>query len=294
MQFLLYLVLYPFIKLISLLPFRVLYFFSDILYILVYKISGYRTKIVRKNLSLVFPEKTQAERKLIEQKFYRHFSDLFLEMIKAFHMPLSQMKKRYVFNNIDLLNHISQKGKSIIIVGGHYANWEWVFSLAPSIQAKPIAVYLKINNKYFEKFMLKNRQRFGGKLIETKKLKSLLLTFKKNKQKFILGLLSDQSPQLHRAKYWRSFLGIPNVPVHTGSEELAKKYDTAFIFINFNKVKRGYYEVNFELITEEPNAFPDFQLTDIFIEKLEKQIRKKPEYYLWTHNRFKHQGKKPI
>ncbi len=274
-------------------PFWVLYRFSDLLYILMYKIVGYRKKVVRNNLALVFPKKSDRERLYIEKAFYRHFSDMFVEMIKAFHMPLSQMQKRFVFINVELLNKLTEEEKNIVVVGGHYANWEWIFSLATHTKAFPVATYLKINNRYFEKLMLKNRQRFGGRLIETKQLRRSLEQFKNQNQKFILGLLSDQSPQLHRGKYWRSFLGVKDVPVHTGPEDLAKKYDAAYVFMNIKKTKRGYYEVKFELITDQPLSVPDYKLTDIFVEKLEQQVRQEPRYYLWTHNRFKHQGKKP-
>jgi len=287
----LYLLLYPIIIFLAYMPFWLLYRLADFLYIIMYKMIGYRKKVVRKNLKLVFPEKTEEERQKIEQKFYRHFADLFVEMVKAFRMPLSQMQKRFVFKNAGLLNEITAKNQNIIVVGGHYANWEWIFSLAAMTEAFPIATYLKINNPYFEKFMLKNRQRFGGKLIETKELKHSLQTFSINQEKFILGLLADQSPQKHRAKYWRSFLGVDNVPVHIGPENLAKRYNAAYVFMNIQKVKRGHYEVTFELITNEPGKFANYQLTDHYLDKLEKQIRQEPAYYLWTHNRFKHRRK---
>jgi len=292
-QLVLYIILYPLILFTSYMPFWVLYRFSDFLYFFMYHIAGYRKKVVRQNLSLVFPDKTSQERLQIEKAFYRHFSDLFVEMIKAFHMSLAQIQKRFVFKNVEVLNDLSHQGKNVIVVGGHYANWEWVFSLAAITDVFPIATYLKINNKYFEKLMLKNRQRFGGRLIETKQLRKTLETFNTQNRRYILGLLSDQSPQRHKARYWRSFLGVDTVPVHTGQEELTKQYDTGFVFMEINKIKRGYYEVQFELITANPRQYPDYKLTDIYLEKLEHQIRRRPEYYLWTHNRFKHRGKQP-
>jgi len=292
-QLVIYLILYPIIWLTSFMPFSFLYRLSDLLYVLMYKIIGYRKKVVRKNLLLVFPEKSTKERLDIEKEFYRHFADLFVEMIKAFHMSLAEMQKRFIFKNAEDLNELTGKGKNIVIVGGHYANWEWIFSLAALTDAFPVATYLKINNRYFEKLILKNRQRFGGQLIETKQLRKSLKKFQNNKQKFILGLLADQSPQLHRARYWRSFLGVPDVPVHTGAEELAKKYNASFVFMQIKKIKRGHYEVYFSSIAEETKNIPDFKLTDLFIERLEKQIKEKPAYYLWTHRRFKHQGKQP-
>ncbi len=291
MKFLLYILIYPVVTLISFLPFRVLYFFSDLLYFVMYKLLGYRKKTVRDNLSLAFPEKTEAERLLIEKKFYRHFSDLFVEMIKAFHMPWLQMQKHFKFNNPEVINKITDLNKSVIVVGGHYGNWEWVFPLAKLTKVASIATYLKINNPYFEKMMLKNRQRFGGRLIETKELKKYLKTLTSNKELFVLGLLADQSPQLHRSRYWKKFLGI-EVPVFVGPEKLAKEYDAGFVFMTITKIKRGYYEVDFEEITTKPNEFDNYQLTDIYLDKLENIIRNSPEYYLWTHRRFKHKDRK--
>ena len=254
---------------------------------------GYRKKVVRRNLQLAFPEKTDEERRQIEKQFYKHFADLFVEMVKAFNMSLVQMKKRFVFNNVELINELTDTHQNVIIVGGHYGNWEWVFSLASLTKISPIAIYLKINNPYFEKFMLKNRSRFGGELIETKNLRNTLKSYISQKRRFILGLLADQSPQRHRAKYWRRFFDNAKVPVFTGPEILAKQYRTAFVFMRINKSKRGYYNVDFELITKKPNDYKDYELTDIFIDKLEQQIKAAPAYYLWTHNRFKHMGKMP-
>jgi KDO2-lipid IV(A) lauroyltransferase len=288
-----YILIYPLIFIFSRLPFWLLYFFSDILSFIIYRVIGYRKKIVRYNLALVFPEKSESERLQIEKAFYKHFTDLFIEMIKAFNMPAEQIHKRFQFKNPELLNQISETGQHIVLVGNHYGNWEWLLALASVTKAEPIATYLKVNNPYFEKFLVKNRGRFGTRLIETKQLRHKLKDYKKNNQRFILGLLADQSPERHRAKYWRSFLGQPHLPVFTGPEELAKEYNAAYVFMKINKIKRGYYTVDFELLTDTPNQIPDYQITDKYLDLIEQQIRQKPDYYLWTHNRFKHQGKKP-
>ncbi len=288
-----YILLYPLIFLFSRLPFWILYRISDVLYIIIYYLAGYRKKVVRKNLELVFPDKRATERRKIEKQFYRHFTDLFVEMVKSFHISLPELQKRFVIHNVKLLNNISDSGQNIIVVGGHYANWEWIISLASQTKASPIATYLKINNPYFERFMLKNRLRFGGELIETKNLRKILKKYHTQNKLFILGLLADQSPQLLRAKYWRSFLGVGPVPVFTGPEELAKQYNAAFVYMTINKIKRGYYNVDFELITKNSKKFKNYELTDIYIDKMAYQIKAAPQYYLWTHNRFKHLGKIP-
>ncbi len=292
MQLFIYILVYPIIIVFSHLPFRLLYLISDFLFWIIYYVVGYRKNIAAENIRLTFPEKNEKERDKILKDFYRHFSDLFMEMMKSYGVSLQNLQKRYYFKDIDMINKLTEKGKNIVIVGGHYANWEWVFSLAAISTAFPIATYLKINNKYFEKLMLRNRSRFGGALVETKKLRKVIDDFEKHKRPYILGLLADQSPQLHRAKYWRNFFGH-EVPVFVGAESLAKQHNTAFVFMQIQKKQRGIYEVRFELITETPHEYPDYQLTDLFIDKLENQIREKPEYYLWTHRRFKHMNKKP-
>ncbi len=292
MAFLFYFLIFPLIFFFSRLPFWWLYRLSDLFYLIVYKLIGYRKKVVRKNLKLAFPDKTAAERKQIEKAFYKHFTDLFVEMIKAFNLSLPAMRRHFEYVNPELLNALTEQGKNIVMVGSHYGNWEGLIALAPSVKALPIATYLKINNPYFEKFMLKNRQRFGAKLVETKQLRKTLTQLDQADKKFIVALVSDQSPQMHKAKYWRSFLGVPDLPVFTGAEELAKKFDAAVVFFDIQKKKRGNYQVKFELITDTPHQFPDYKLTDRFIDLAEKQIKKQPAYYLWTHNRFKHSGKK--
>ncbi len=290
MQFVFYLLIYPVIWLFSVLPFKLLYGISDLLSFFVYRVFGYRKKTVRKNLALAFPDKTPEERKKIEKNFYTHFTDLIMEMMKAFRMSPKQMQERMKFINPELLNKFAENNKNVVLVGGHYGNWEWIFYLAQLTKARPVGTYLKINNPYFEKFMLKNRKRFGGELIETKQLRKTLKEWGEKKQLFLLGLLADQSPQWHKSRYWRKFFNRL-VPVHVGPEELAKEYDAAVVFLKIKKRKRGFYEAEFIEITPDARRLPDYQITDKYIELLENQIKEDPRYYLWTHNRFKHQNK---
>lgn len=290
-QFVFYLV-YPIIWLLSIAPFRVLYLLSDFFYLIVYYIVGYRKDLVLSNLRKSFPDKPEKELLKIRRKFYRHFVDLFMEMMKSFTISEKQIKKRYVFKNMALIESLTKKGKSLIVIGSHYANWEWFISANLHTNLSLYASYTHISNKVLEKKMKKSRERFGINMILTKKTIQNIENHHKNNTVGSFGLLSDQSPELGKTFYWSNFLGV-RVPIHTGAEMLAKKYDCIFVKMEINKVKRGYYTVDFELITENPREYPDYQLTDIFLEKLEKQIRRKPEYYFWTHNRFKHEGKEP-
>ncbi len=292
MNFLTYILVYPLIWLISILPFRVLYLVSDAVYILIYYIIGYRKKVVLDNLKLAFPNKTEKELLLIRKKFFKHFVDIFMEMIKSFTISAKEINRRYTFTNTALLDELYNSGKSAILVGAHYANWEWIMSLNSFVKYKGVAAYTKVNNPYFNRKILKTRERFGVILKQTPKILNLV---KENQKKGILtmyGLLSDQSPHIAKTHYWSKFFGV-KVPIHTGAEMLAKRYDLNLVFMKTRKIKRGFYETSFSVITTTPTKFPDYELTDIFLRKVEEQVYEQPEYYFWTHKRFKHKDKHP-
>ena len=292
MKLLIYILFYPLIWIISTLPFRVLYLFSDFLFLLIYYVIGYRKRVVLYNLKLTFPEKSEKEILIIRKKFYHHFVDIFMEMIKSFTISAKEMDKRYIYTNNDYLNELYKDGKSVILMSSHYANWEWILNLTNHVNYKCVGAFTKISNPYFNNAILKSRGRFGVQLVETSKTIRTMISDKKNKVQSIFGLLSDQSPQLNNNTYWSHFLGV-KVPIHTGGETLAKKYDMNMVFMDTKKVKRGYYESTFSLITKDAQSYSDYKLTDIFINKVEEQVRNQPEYYFWTHNRFKHKDKVP-
>lgn len=287
-----FILIYPFIWLFSKLPFSILYFISDCLYLLTYYIVGYRKKVVFENLTIVFPEKTTAEKTKIAKVFYHHFVDILMEMLKSFSITEKEINEHYQFSNLEILNELYKDGKSVILVGAHYANWEWILNLCSFIPYKTVAAYTKINNPYFEKAMLKSRSKFGVHLKQTSQIINEIEYNQKNNIQALYGLLSDQSPRLKRTFYWNKFFGV-KVPIHTGSEMLAKKYDMNVVFMNTKKVKRGYYNTSFTLITDDARKYKDYNLTDEFLEMVKNQVRKQPEYYFWTHKRFKHRDKAP-
>lgn len=239
-----------------------------------------------KNLTLSFPEKSEQELMIIQRKFYRHFVDVFIEMIKTFTMSKKQIRKRYKFKNFDLVSKLAEK-KGIVLLGSHYANWEWVVSFCMYTKVPSYGVFTPISNKYFNDFITKSRERFGGYLIPGKKLIPKIISDQKAGINGFYGLLSDQSPQLKKTFYWAPFMGV-KVPVHTGAEMLSKRFDLATVFLDVKKIKRGYYEATFELVCEDATNMKNFELTDRFLARVEKQIREAPEFYFWTHNRFKH------
>lgn len=287
MQFLVYILAYPILWLISILPFRIFYWFSACVYFLVYYIIGYRKKVVRANLALALPHLSDTERKKVEKKFYQHMCDMFLETIKTMSISADEMEKRFNVTNLDLILDYAKKGKSVILVASHYASYEWLLTINPKIGFQGVAVYKKLANPYFDKLVRKIRSKFHTELIETKKAIPLMAQNQRDGILSLYGLASDQSPKLDRIFHSSNFMGI-EVPVHTGAEMLAKKYDLSVVFAKVKKVRRGYYEATFVSLADNPKDFEDFKITEKYLQEVEKQILEAPEYYLWTHKRWKH------
>ena len=287
MQFLIYSISFPFLWIISKLPFRLFYWFSDCIYILVYYIIGYRKKIVRNNILIALPHISEEKRLVIEKKFYQHMCDMFLEMIKTMSISSEEMKERFKITNIELLKEYEQKNKSIILLAAHYASWEWLLSINESTSFKCYGVYKKVNNKYFDAKVRAIRSKFKSVLVTTDNTIALINDNEKNGIMSLYGLASDQSPQVHKTFHWQQFMGI-TVPVHTGAEMLAKRYDLEVVFAKVKKVKRGYYEATFVPIANNPKSIPDYEITDVYLKEVEQQILEAPEFYFWTHKRWKH------
>jgi len=287
MQFIVFIVLYPILWLISILPFRSLYFLSDGIFILLYHVIGYRKNVVRENIAMALPHLSLQERLLIEKKFYHHLCDLFLEMIKTMTISEKELDKRYTFTNIDLYLDLEKKQKSIAVLMAHYASYEWAISMNRIIHFEGYAIYKKIANKYFDKLVRDIRSKFKATLITNRETIKIIEQNAKRKHLGVYGFASDQSPQLSKTHHWSTFMGI-ETPVHTGAEMLAKRFDMNVIFLNTKKIKRGYYEGTFEYLVTDPKEVPNYEISDAFLKKVELQILEAPEYYLWTHKRWKH------
>lgn len=290
MQLLLFIILYPLLWLISILPFRLLYIFSDGIYFLVYRIIGYRKKVVRRNIALALPHLSSEERIQIEKKFYSHMCDMFLEMIKTMNITQKEIDERFKFSNLETYQELEKKGKSIALMCAHYASYEWVLSMNKHISFKGYGIYKQIANKYFDKLVRTIRSKFKAYLITTKQTKSTIENNTKDGILGVYGFASDQTPRWSKLLYWHHFMGI-ETPIHTGAESLAKKYDMNVIFLRTKKIKRGYYEASFEVMTEDIHSIPNYKLSEDFMARVEEQIYEQPEFYLWTHKRWKHKKK---
>ena len=293
MQFLAYIIIYPFLWIISILPFRLLYAFSDFLFLIVYYLIGYRKKTVKFNIKLVFPDKSDKEINTIAKRFYHHLCDMILESIKSLTISEAEMKKRFTFTNVEEIHNIEKINKSIVLMCGHYANFEWIFILQKYVKFKGYAIYKRLANKHFDALIKRIRARYNSYLITTKESIPTLIETQKKGELTINGFASDQSPRVNKAYHWNEFMGI-KVPVHTGAEMLAKRLDMCVMFFSVKKVKRGFYETTFKTLAINPKDYKNYEITDMFLKLVEEQIRDAPEFYLWTHKRWKHKDKVPV
>ena len=291
MNLLLFIIAYPLLLIISILPFRILYILSDIICFFVYRVIGYRKKVVRSNLALALPHLSDEERLIVEKKSYKHLCDMFLEMIKTMTISKKEMDKRFTYKNLDEYKNLEKEGKSIALMLAHYASYEWVVSMNSKVSFKGYGIYKKVNNKYFDSLVRRIRSKFDAELISIDKTAEVIASNYANNIKSTYGFASDQSPQLRGINHWHKFMGI-DVPVYVGGELLSKKFDMNMMFLKVSKVKRGFYEAEFELLSNDVKSVPNFELMNTFLEKVEKQILEAPEYYLWTHRRWKHMGKR--
>ena len=267
------------------LPFKIFYIISDITSYLLYFFS-YRKKVIRKNLRLVFPKMIEKEIVLLEKKFYKHMTDIFLEMAKSLLISKEEMMHRFKFNNIETLKQFEKNNQNIIIMCGHYASWEWMMSLGYHFSYKGYGIYTPVTNKYFDKLVKRIRKKHDAEVISRYKAIETIRDHTKKGVKAVYGFASDQSPRIKSNSYYLKFLGI-NTPVFLGAEKLAKELNLAVVFADINRVNRGFYETTFKVISDDPKKSKDYHITKTFFNLLEKQVYRDPTQYLWSHNRFK-------
>lgn len=278
-----------FFKLMSRLPFSILYVMSGGIYVLLYHVARYRRKIVRKNLTECFPEKDLKEIRDIEKKSYRFFSDNIVESFKMSAMTPEEMGRRMRFTNVEEVNSVLRSGRSVALYLGHYGNWEWISSMPLHLEKSAVAaqIYHKLRNKAMDRIMLEHRGAHGAVNVDMYRTARYITELSADKRTSIIGFIADQSPKKREVRHFLQFLHH-RTPVLTGTEKITKHYGFDPWFVRIRKVRRGYYEAEFVHMHDDPKSVPDFELTRIYYEMLEQAIREKPELYLWTHNRFKH------
>ncbi len=276
---------------ISRLPFFMLYGLSDLTYFWLYRVFGYRKKVVLTNIEKSFPEKSKAEHKIMMDKFYRHFCDLVLESIKGFTISEDKIKRRMVFKNNELLKPYFDQGKDIIMVGGHYNNWEYLaVGIGLCFDFIPVGIYKPLSSKFFDEKMRKSREKYGLRLTPMKETKNTFEADFGTPKAMIFG--ADQSPSNVERCHWTTFLN-QDTPVFFGPEKFAKEFDLPVFFSTIHKVKRGHFEVVHQLITDKPRETQPTEITEAHVRLLEKDINANPEYWLWTHKRWKHSHRRP-
>ena len=276
---------------ITLLPFPVLYIFSDILYLVLYYIFSYRRKVVADNLKNSFPEKTEEERKTIEKKFYRHLADLIIETFKSTHMSKTNQRKRFTYSNLEIIDKLREEKRDIIAVLGHYNNWEWPTLLPYYLKYKTIIIFKPLQNKYFNSFINNHRSEYGIVLTPTSQVIREIIKYKINHINTVSVFISDQIPAKGDIKYWTTFLN-QDTAVFTGAGKIASKYDMAIVFFHIQRIKRGYYNLDIELLFDHTAGLSEDEITEKHVRRLEEIIREKPENWIWSHRRWKH--KKPV
>jgi KDO2-lipid IV(A) lauroyltransferase len=279
--------LVPFIYLFSLLPFRLLYVFSDFLYVILYYFIGYRKEVVLKNLQNSFPEKTDKEIDIIRRNFYHHFCDFFVETIKALTISKEEIIKRCKFaqDTFAIYSKFADEQKSVILAMGHIGNWEWASNtFNMQVEQQLFVIYHPITNKYFDALMSRIRSRNGTRLIPMKNTYREMAVNKKGLN--VTAFVADQTPQPDHA-YWTTFLN-QDTPVFKGVEVIAKKMDMPIVYTSVKKIKRGYYEIFSEILIEDPKNTAEGELSEMYIRKLEQEIMGHPETWLWSHKRWKH------
>ncbi len=287
MKKILYFLADAFFLILAKLPKSLLYLISDFLYIIIFYLVRYRKKTTLKNLKNSFPDKTKKEMRQIIKKFYHHLCDITIENAALIKMSKKKIASYAQFMNPEILTEYYNNNRNIIMVFGHYANWEFL-SLLPLYTKYPfLPVYKTVNNNYINDRFYKMRSLFGSIPVKMENTLKLTLKYHKSNQAMILGLVADQRPRRKNIQYWTNFLN-QETPVFTGAEKIGKRIDAAIIFIDISKEKRGLYKIEFSTLCENSTKTKEFEITELFIRKLENQIRKNPEYWLWSHNRWKH------
>jgi len=288
-----YYLVYGLLYLVSLLPFPILYLVSDFVALILRDLAHYRKDILRKNLSIAFPEKTEAEREMIRKKFYRNLTDNFIETIKLLSISKKTLEKRFRAENPEVMYDFYQQNKNVTVVLGHFFNWEYANQLySLKIKQDLAVVYMPINNPVFNRIFLKLRSRFNSKLVSAHRYAAEIKPFGKEKPYTVI-LVGDQNPGNTHNAFWTPFFGHMT-PFVKGPEKGAALTRQAVAYCSIKKVKRGYYTSKIEVITNNARETENGFVTKQMIAHIEQNLREQPDNYLWSHNRFRHEYKEEL
>lgn len=274
-------------QLVALLPFWLIYLMSDIFYVLIYHVFRYRRKVVNQNLVNSFPEKSKAEIRQITKKFYHHLADLGLETLKYSRMTEKELDERLTMHKLEIMNDCFDQGKSVILLNVHYGNWEWCLSIQRYLHAQFLIVYNPMrNNKAFEDFLIRSRNRFGSESIPVHQSARVAMSLNKAEKPAGLALAADQTPP-RNAQFWTTFLN-QETAFFPGPMKISAKTNQPVIIQYALKTRRGHYDVFNEMLIEKPADHTPEEIMLAYVNRVEEIIRAQPEYWLWSHRRWKH------
>jgi Kdo2-lipid IVA lauroyltransferase/acyltransferase len=279
------------LKLVSKWPMSILYLASDVMFPVVYYVFRYRRDVVTSNLINAFPEKTNRERSLITKRYFRHLCDLVVETLKTPSFSPDEISERMIVRNPEVLNAFFDHDKSVIVLAMHYGNWEWLLNMPLSLKHHHYFVYKPLENEIFDRFFNRVRERFGGETVSMSLILRKLLNAEKEKITVLTWLAADQAPPWNHP-FWTYFLNQETM-FFNGPAKLAQRFNHPVFFQQVRKLKRGYYETWFELLVENPLELTEESIIVKYVKKAETVIRNSPEYYLWSHRRWKYKKLSP-
>ena len=274
--------------LLSLMPFRLLYIISDLIFHILYHSIKYRRNIVRKNLKECFPEKSEEELQSIERGFYHWFCDYIVETLKMFTLSKSSAKKHITFEGMEHVYEALDEGHNVALYIAHYCTWEWITAISLHLPEGVLVgqVYHILENKVMDRLVYRLRTRMGTQNITKHEILRTTVKTMRDGRQLVIGFISDSAPEIFNVHHWLPFLNHETAVI-TGSETLAKRCNYACVYLKMTRKKRGYYNVKVIPMVKESSTMPDFEITDMYFKLLEETIREAPQYWLWTHNRWK-------
>lgn len=270
----------------AILPRPLLYLLSDILFIFIFYVFGYRRRTTDRNLRNAFPDYSTSQRRVLTRRFYHHLSDVMVENMVLRYYSRRRIERMFSFENPDLVDAYCSEGRHIILALSHYNNWEWASPLTYTFDNTLLAVYKPLKNIYFDRAYIRARTRFGGEAVPMKSIGRKLFKYDANQHPTLIGMVADQRPIWRHSRYWTNFLN-QKTAIFTGTERLAKKFNAVVIFMKVRKIKRGKYRASFELITDTPALTNTYEITEKYAVLLESLILEDPAYWLWSHKRWK-------
>ncbi|MCF8367346.1 MAG: lysophospholipid acyltransferase family protein [Bacteroidales bacterium] len=284
--------LFSFLAGFAFLPFKALYLLSDLWFLIIYYLIGYRKKVVHENLRFAFPDTSEEERKSIARKFYVHFCDSVFESIKTLHITKKEIDRRFKYKNIEIFDKIYNEDKSAILVSAHQGNWEWMIGIEPKIKHNFLAIYKPLKDEVFDDLLKNLRTKFanGSQMVAMNDIFRMLVSEKQQNRKNVSWFLVDQTPPKNYP-FWTTFMNR-ETPFYNGPAKIAMKFNQPIVFMEITKLKRGFYEAEFSMLVEYPTQCSEEEIVEKYVKRIEAGIRKKPEHWLWSHRRWKHKKEK--